>query len=60
MGTDKGDIAWNNKTFKMKDVHRLLIDAIAKVSPANWASAEEHCMMIEREMFDRKLRIDTT
>lgn len=56
----KGDIARNNKTFKMKDVHELLIEAISKVSPANWASAEEHCIKIEKEMFDRELRIDST
>ena len=45
----KGEVAWKNKTFKMKDVKMLIEKALAKVTVKEWANAIKHTEKVEEE-----------
>ncbi|XP_072022707.1 uncharacterized protein [Amphiura filiformis] len=59
-GQVKGDVATKNSTFKMVDVKKHLENALANVTPENWAKAEQHVIKLEEEMYNNEVRIDTT
>lgn len=46
----KGDVARNNRTFKLSDVKVLFHNALSKVTEQNWKNAIDHTKKIEKEM----------
>lgn len=47
----KNEVAAKNKTFKLKDVKHLLIEALNKVSSLNWQKCISHVIKEEEKMY---------
>lgn len=47
----KGDVATRNNTFKIKDVRRLLEEALCRVTVENWKSCVRHSEELQEEDF---------
>ena len=47
----KGEVARNNTTFKMKDLHPLFQQAVGNVSAENWKKAICHAQSEEQKMW---------
>jgi len=51
-GIMKGDVARNNTTYKMGDIKRLFLDAVAKVSPVWKKCVEEVHLEIQPKFWE--------
>ena len=45
----KGEVAWKNKTFNMKDVKMLIEKALAKFTVEEWENGIKHTEKVEEE-----------
>lgn len=50
-GQVKGEVSRNNKTFKMKDLHPLFLEALKNVTVDNWRNAIRHAKNVEEKMW---------
>lgn len=50
----KGEVASKNNTFKIKDVERLLNEALDNVTIEDWASRVRHAEKLQNEDFERE------
>lgn len=50
-GQIKGEVARNNTTFKMKDLHPLFAQAVGNVSAENWKNAIRHAQGEEEKLW---------
>lgn len=50
-GQVKGEVPRNNKTFKMKDLHPLFLEALKNVTVGNWRNAIRHAKNVEEKMW---------
>lgn len=57
-GQIKGEVARNNTTFKMKDLHPLFHQAIGNVSAENWKKAIRHAQSVEEKMWQVDITMD--
>jgi hypothetical protein len=48
----KGDVAANNKTFKLEDVRLLLEKGIQNVTPERWEKCVKHVIKKEDKMWN--------
>jgi transposase len=56
----KGEVAARNKTFKIKDVRKLLEEALCRVTVDNWKKCVEHAEKLQEEDFVKEgVRDDT-
>ena len=45
----KGRVARRNKTFRLQDVKRLVVESLADVTPENWRDAVTHVEKVEKD-----------
>lgn len=57
-GQIKGEVARNNTTFKMKDLHPLFQQAVGNVSAENWKNAILHAQSEEEKMWQVDIAMD--
>ncbi|XP_031352063.1 uncharacterized protein LOC116177270 [Photinus pyralis] len=54
----KGEVARNNTTFKMKDLHPLFQQAVEHVTAENWKNAIRHAQSEEEKMWQIDILMD--
>ena len=45
----KGRVARRNKTFRLQDVKRLVVESLAGMTPENWRDAVTHVEKVEKD-----------
>jgi len=48
----KNHVKYNNTTFKLNDVQKLLVDGVNLVTPDMWANFVRHTIKVEDKLFN--------